>query len=306
MKTRIVLFMLIVVLAATLALPGAALAQEGGFPVTVTDAVGREVTVSAPPQRIVSLAPAHTEVLWAIGAGALQAGRSEFCNYPPEVEAVRVVGGFSSDTISVEAIVDLDADLVLGDSLHADLAPTFDALGIPFAVIIPIQLRGLYSDMLKIGLLTGHVSEAAALVVDMESRIGAVEYRLALDVPFDQRKTFFYEVWNDPLMTAGRSTFLSEIVTVAGGVNIFSDLADAYPTVSAEVVIERNPDVIVGSSFIDPEAIAARQGWENVTAVRAGAIYGFDDDVMQRPGPRVADAVEMVAATLYPELFGAQ
>lgn len=299
MKTRFLLIALIV----ALLLPGAAQAGNGPYPLTLTDSLGRQVTLEAPPQRVVSLTPGHTEILWAIGAGALQVGRSEFCNYPPEVEAVEVVGQYTADTISIEKIVDLEADLVIGDSLHAELAQAFEGLGIPFFVLIPVQLRGLYSDILKLGLLTDHAAEAAQVVVEMESRIGAVELKLADAVPADARKTFFYEIWNDPLMTAGPSTYLSEIVTTAGGVNIFGDLTDAFPSVSAEALIERDPDVILGNTFIDPEAITAREGWDAITAVQNGAIYGFDDDILQRPSPRAADAVELVARALYPDVF---
>lgn len=297
--------LLLAVLALTLALPGVAQAQQGvTYPLTLTDSVGRQVTLDAPPQRIVSLAPAHTEILWAIGAGDQQVGRTEFCNYPPEVASIEVVGQYTPDTISVEKIVELDADLVVGDSLHQEMAATFESLGIPFFVLVPLELRGLYADILKLGLLTDHVTEAAQVVVDMEARVSAVVFKLAEEVPAAERKTFFYEVWNDPLMTAGPSTFLSEIVTTAGGVNIFADLTDAYPTVSAEAVIERNPDVIVGGSFIDPEGIAAREGWDAITAVAENAIYPLNDDIMQRPGPRMAEAVELVAQALYPDVFG--
>ncbi len=299
MKARVILLVLLIVAL----LPGATQAGSGPYPLTLTDSLGRQVTLEAPPERIVSLTPGHTEILWAVGAGDLQVGRSEFCDYPPEVASVEVVGQYTADTISIEKIVELEADLVLGDSLHAELIPTFESLGIPFFVIIPVQLRGLYADILKIGLLTDHVAEAARVVVDMESRIGAVELKLAEAVPADERKAFFYEVWNDPLMTAGPSTFLSEIVTTAGGVNIFADLTDAFPTVSAEAVIERNPDVILGNTFIDAAAIAAREGWGGITAVEEGAIYGLDDNIMQRPGPRIADAVELAARTLYPDVF---
>jgi iron complex transport system substrate-binding protein len=304
MKTRAISLVSLIT-ATLLVLPGGALARNGGviYPLTLTDSLGQQVTLNAAPERIVSLAPAHTEILWAIGAGDLQVGRTEFCNYPPEVEAIEVVGGFTSDTVSVETIVALEADLVLGSSLQADLAPTFEELGIPFFVLIPVQLRGLYANIMSVGLLTDRAAGAAAVVVDMESRIGAVEIAL-VDVPTHERKTFFYELWNDPLMTVGRSTFVSEIITTAGGINIFADLAEAYPTISAETVIDRNPDVILGNTFIDAEAIAAREGWGIITAVQDGAIYGFDDDIMQRPGPRMANAVELVARTLYPNIFG--
>ncbi len=289
-----------------LALPGIANATNSQgegipYPLTLTDSLGNEITLDAPATHVVTLGPAYTEILWAIGAGDAQVGRTAWCNYPPEVEDVEVVGEFTADTVSLETIIALEADLVIGDSLHAELAPALAEAGIPLYIMRPVGIRGLYADIISMGLMTDHAAEAAELVVDMELRISAVEFALQ-DVPMEERVTFYYEVWNDPFMTVSPVTFLGEILEAGGGVNIFSDLYDPYPTVSAETIIDRNPDVILGGDFLDPD-IATRDGWDVVTAVQEEAIYSLSDDLMQRAGPRVADAVESVAKTLYPDLF---
>ncbi len=299
--------MVIAILIGVLA-PGAALAQDGGvdYPLTVVDDLGREITLEAEPQHIVSLAPANTEILFAVGAGDKVVGRTDFCNYPAEVEDIPSVGGFTADTISVETIVSLGADLVIGSDLHMELEDALNEAGIPLFVLRPRGLKGLYADIINVGLLTNNTFGASMVVSEMQSRIEAVE-SIVDQVPPDERPTVFYEVWDDPLMTTGTETFIGTIIETAGGMPLFPELAEGYPMVTAEEVIARNPDVIMSAQThaeaMSLEAISSREGWENISAVQNGRIYLFDDDIISRPGPRVADAIEMVAQALYPDLF---
>ena len=282
---------------------------EPFVPVQLTDSVGNELTLDEPPQRIISLAPSITETLYAIGAGDLLVGRTDFDNYPEAVTELPSVGGFSADSISVETILDLEPDLVLGGSVwQADLIATLNESGIPSLTFEPKNLDEIMALMLQLGDATGHADDAAAAVDEMNARIDKVA-SVVEAIPAGERLTVFYEVWHEPLMTVSDQSFIGEIITRAGGKNIFADLEESYPTVSAEAVLEANPDVILGPAMhgdqLTVEAMSAREGWDALSAVQNGAIYLIDDDIISRAGPRVVDALEAVANALYPAYFEA-
>jgi iron complex transport system substrate-binding protein len=276
-------------------------------PITLTDDLGREVTLEGTPGRIVSLAPAVTEDLYAIGAGELLVGRTDFDNYPPQAEDLPSVGGFAAEDISVETIVALEPDLVLGGATsHEVLAEQLGASGIPLFVFDPVSIDDVYANLETMGRITGHQTDAQAVIQEMQARIQAVQDAVA-DVPDAERPAVFYEVWDEPLMTAGPNTFVSQMVELAGGVNIFTDAAEDYPIISQEVILERAPDVILGPTThgetFGAEVVAARPGWDSLPAVQAGRVYVIDGDTVSRPGPRIAEAVELIAAALYPDRF---
>jgi iron complex transport system substrate-binding protein len=270
--------------------------------------MGRDVTLPAEVERVISLAPSVTESLYAIGAGGQVVGRTEFDNYPPEVEALPVVGGFSTDQVNVETVVSLEPDVVLGGSdLQQPLEEAFDAAGVPFYIFNPETLDDVYGMLERLGQITGHEDGAQAAIDDMQARIAAVQAAIA-DVPEDERPLVFYEVWDDPLLTAGPSTYIGEMLVLAGGVDIFADVQEPYAQVSAETVIERQPEVILGpdthGEALTPEILASRPGWDDIPAVRNDAVYVLDGDIVSRSGPRMADAVELMAAAMYPDRFG--
>jgi iron complex transport system substrate-binding protein len=279
------------------------------YPLTYDDVLGRSVTIEARPERIVSLAPAITEMLYAIGAGTQVVGRTDYDNYPPEVETVPSVGGFDASTISVETLVALEPDLVIGGSIYqVDLANTLEGSGLIAIVLEPESIADILETIRMLGTITGHVDEAGAVVEGMQTRIDAVTEKVST-IPQEERPLVFYEVWHEPLMSASNKTFIGELITLAGGVNIFGDLEEGYPTISAEQIIEKDPDIILGPSShsdqLTTEMIAARPGWERLTAVQEEAISIVDGDIISRAGPRVVDALESIAAALYPELFDA-
>lgn len=282
--------------------------EDAAGPLTLTDDMGRDVTLPAEVERVISLAPSVTESLYAIGAGGQVVGRTEFDNYPPEVEALPVVGGFSTDQVNVETVVSLEPDVVLGGSdLQQPLEEAFDAAGVPFYIFNPETLDDVYGMLERLGQITGHEAGAQATIDDMQARIAAVQSAIA-DVPEDERPLVFYEVWDDPLLTAGPKTYIGEMLVLAGGVDIFADVQEPYAQVSAETVIERQPEVILGPDThgeeLTPEILASRPGWDDIPAVRNGAVYVLDGDIVSRSGPRMADAVELMADALYPDRFG--
>jgi iron complex transport system substrate-binding protein len=140
----------------------------------------------------------------------------------------------------------------------------------------------------------------------MKTRIAAVVDKVA-GILENERLTVFWETFDEPLMTAGPSTFTGQMIELAGGANAFADLTEDYPQISAEEVIARNPAVILGSDShgdkLTPEQVAARPGWDQIDAVQNGRIHLIDGNIVSRAGPRLADAVEAIAQALYPELF---
>ncbi len=276
--------------------------------VSFIDAIGREVVIEAPPARIVSLAPSITESLYAIGAGDLLVGRTEYCDFPEAALALPTIGGFSASTISVEAIVALEPDLVLGGSIYqADLVEALEGAGIQVAILEPTSLEQIMSSLSTLGDITDHESDAEALITEMQTRIDAITQTVSA-IPTEERLTVFYEVWHDPFMTTSSRTFIGEMINLAGGVNIFNDLEEDYPTVSTEEIIDQDPQVILGPSNhadqLTAEVIAGREGWENFSAVKDGRIYIIDGNIISRAGPRVVDALEAIAQALYPDKFG--
>ncbi len=289
------------------ATPNSSTATPGPFPLTLTDGLGREVTLSALPERVVSLAPSNTEILFAVGAGDQVVGVTQYCTYPPEAQDREQIGGFSAKTISVEKIVALEADLVLAaGEIHQPVIEALEKLDVPVYSLDPNTLDEVYTEIELVGRMTGHEEEAAQTVEEMKSRVAAVMERIAT-IPQEDRLTVYWEVFDEPRMTTGPSTFTGQLIELAGGVNIFADVSEDYPQISDEVVIERNPAVIMGADTMGDkltiETVAQRPGWDQVDAVQNERIYLFDGDMVSHSGPRLAQVLEIMAEALYPELF---
>jgi iron complex transport system substrate-binding protein len=310
--TRLIALLLLIVTgcapATTPAAPAAAPVTPSAatFPLTIVDDLGRTVTVESAPERIVSLLPSNTEILFAVGAGEQVIGVTSFCNYPAEAATREQIGGITNQTISIEAITALEPDLVVASGTQTDAIQTLTETGLVVIVLEPSTLADIYANIELVGRITAHSDQAAGLVADMQRRAEAVTSKVAA-VPEAERPSIYYEVWNEPLMTAGPNTFIGQLVTLAGGRLIFSDVAEDWPQVSAEVIIERDPAVILGpdsnSEILTGEQIAARPGWAQIAAVQSGRIYLLDGDIVSRPGPRIVDALEAMARNFYPDLF---
>ena len=277
-------------------------------PITLTDGLGRTVTLAAPAQRIVLLAPSNTEILFAVGAGAQIVGRDEASDYPAEALALPTVGGWSG--FSSEAIVALQPDLVLGlagDFNPPELAAELEGLGLTvFYLPNPATIEEMYTNLETVGKLTGHESEATALIESLQARVAVVDAQIA---SIAERPVVFYELdaanpskpW-----TAGPGSFIDLLIARAGGTNAAGQLQGAWVQVSLEEIILLDPDLIIlGDSLYGetPEKVAARTGWEVLRAVQEGKVYPFDDNLVSRPGPRLVDGLEALAKLLHPGLF---
>jgi len=281
--------------------------------VTLVDRMGNVVTLTAPPERIVSLAPSNTEMLFAVGAGDNVVGVTDFCNYPYNFAEWIEAGNMSSIGNyygpSVEPIVALEPDLVLASTGSLDAAANLKSLGYDVLVLEAKTIDGVLQDILMVGRATGKHIEAGALVSEIRARIDAVANQAAAATSTPK---VYHEVWNDPIMSAGPETFISELITLAGGENIFNDATTSWPVVSSEAIIEKNPDVMVFpdmymgvQNFYETiEAVENRPGWDLINAVQNDALYEINADIISRSGPRLADAIEALAKMIHPEIFG--
>ena len=271
----------------------------------VVDRLGRTIRFTEVPQRIVSLSPSTTELLYAIGAGNQLVGATEHCNYPPAATRLTRVGGGTLQGISRETILSLNPDLILckWDS-HQPLIEPFERFKVPIMAVCPDTLAELYEEAVLLGRATGHELEAHDLIEKMKRRVLALTSWVD-SVPMEKRRRAFYEVWDEPLMTAGPKSFIGEMLEMGGMKNIFADATIRYPRISDEVVLDRDPQIILAPSThrsqVSLEILAKRQGWDRITAVRERQVFLIDGDQVSRCGPRMLDALEEMIRAVYPD-----
>jgi iron complex transport system substrate-binding protein len=245
--------------------------------------------------------------LYAIGAGLQVVGRDELSDYPTEAKAVESVGGSMGD-FSTEAIVALKPDLVLASELNApELVKTLEDLGITvYDLPNPKSFEALYENLASVGQLTGHGGEAKTLVLSLQTRVATVDKKIA---PLSARPVVFYELdGTDPLKpwTSGPGNFVDLLIKRAGGITAGASLKDEWAQISSEELVVANPSIILlGDALygMTVESVAARPGWDAISAVKNNAIHPFNPDLATRPGPRLVDALEEMAKLLHPGLF---
>jgi len=270
------------------------------------DGLGRAVILAGPAERVVSLAPSNTEILFAIGAGDHVVGRDQFSDYPADAAAVTDIGS-AFEALNTELIVSLEPDLVLAAEINTpEQVNALEDLGITvYYLNNPHTLEEMYVNLEIVAQLTGREAEANILIESLKARVAAVDEKIA---PLSSRPSVFYELdGTDPAKpyTAGKGTFITLLIDRAGGYNIASDI-DGYPQLSLEQVVVADPAfIILGDSAygVTPEIVAARPGWEDLRAVKNGQVYPFDDNLVSRPGPRLVDGLEALAKLFRPELF---
>ena len=280
------------------------------FPVTVTDDDGRELTIDAEPQRIVSLAPSNTEIVCALDACGRLVGVTDFDDHPPEVADVDDV--VIAATVDVELVVGAEPDLVLaaGNELTpAAVIEQLEALGLPVLVLYPETLDEVYADIELIGTAIGQTPEAGELVSGMHARVEAVVEA----VDGADRPLTLYEVFHSEgtTYTAGEGSFLASLLDLAGAMPL---TGDAQGVLAAEDLVAADPELILlGTASYDPslaepaaalETVRSRAGWGELRAVREGAVVPYLDDIVTtRPGPRIVEGLEALARAIHPDRF---
>jgi iron complex transport system substrate-binding protein len=275
--------------------------SPAAFPVTLADDEGTEVEIAAEPQRIVSLTPATTEILFKLGAGRRVAATTDFDDYPPEAVALPDVASFTS--VDVEKIVGLEADLVIagGNSFNDPAAiAQLRELGVPVLVTYAPDISTVLQDIELLGTAVGRAGEARDLTAAMQADFDQVEAATA-DLP---RPRVFYELdATTDLYTAADDSFIAEMIELAGGVPITTGSKTDF-AISLEKLVTADPEVIVlGDAVygVTPEAVAERPGWDVMTAVKTGQIRGVNDLVVTRPGPRLVEGLRELALAIHPE-----
>lgn len=277
------------------------------IPMVFTDGLERTITLQNPAQRVVSLAASNTEILYTVGAGAQVVGRDEFSDYPTEVHDLPTVGG-SWGGYNLEAIVGLKPDLVLAAEINTqEQVQALADLGLTVYLLPnPLTLDEMYRNLEIIAQMTGHEAETMTLVESLKKRVLAVVEQVN---SIEDKPLIYYELdATDPAApyTFGPGTFLDTLITMAGGQNIGGTLDMSWAQISAEKVIESNPEIILlgdAAYGITPEIVAARPGWSVIDAVKNDKIYAFDDNLVSRPGARLVDGLEALAKLIHPDLF---
>jgi len=259
-------------------------------------------SLGAPGLRIVSLAPSTTEILFALGAGEEVVGVSSFCNYPQEASRKEKVGTFSQPNI--EKILSLKPDIIFCTGLEQEpVVRGLKELNLKVCVSDPSNMEGLFSSILDMGKLISKEKEAEELINKMKRGIAEITSKSKL-IPEQSRPKVFIEIWNEPLMTTGKGSFIDELVTLAGGKNIAYDTHRPFCYFSAEQVIKRNPDCIIltyMTSEIPTQAVGKRLGWQKISAVKNKRIYNdINPDLLLRPGPRLVEGLKELHKRFYP------
>ncbi len=281
--------------------------ETASSPIEITDQLGRTVKLDGIPQRIISLAPSNTEILFALGLADRVVAVTDFDDYPPEAKEKPSIGGFS--TPSIEEVVALSPDLILATSIHEKrIIPQLEAKGMTVFALNPQTLDEVLEAIILVGKITGQEEAASGLVAEMQDRIKAVTDR-TVALPEAQRLKVFYLVWHDPLMTAGSGTLHDEIIRQAGGTNIARDLT-GWAAISLEAVIQANPEVMIAGvshgtgENLNFQFITTERRLRNTDARRNNRVHGMDGNLTSRPGPRIVDGLEKFAEFIHPELFG--
>jgi iron complex transport system substrate-binding protein len=267
--------------------------------ISVVDGLGRIVSLPEIPENIVSLAPSITEILFALGLGDKVVGTTTYCDYPPEALAVENVGGFAA--VDVEKVVGLNPDLVLATGgVQEKFIERLEDLNVTVIALDPDDVGDVLQAINLVGRSTGAENAANELIENMYGKISEIASR----VENASRPKVFWVVWYPPLYTAGKGTFVSELIAKAGGVNLGDSGADWF-VYSAETLVQEDPDVIiVGAHGLTPADMESLAGWHDLKAVRENKVYIIDPDISSRPGPRLVNALERIANYLHPELFG--
>ncbi|MFC2039328.1 ABC transporter substrate-binding protein [Chloroflexota bacterium] len=270
-------------------------------PRAITDDLGRAVNIEAVPQRIISLAPNITEILFALDLGDKVVGVTDACDYPREALAKPKVGAYFAT--SLETIINQDPDIVLSDG-HDSVYEQLESLGVTVVVIQSTNIDGILRDIELVGQITDKEEEAEELVVEMERRIDDI---VAKTTGVEKPTVFYVVDASDPTKpwTAGEGSFIDALISLAGGENIAAS-EDQYTQFSLEALVSADPEIIIGptshgTSFL-PD-LGSLSGWKEMSTMKGGEVYLIEADLISRSGPRIVGGLEEMARIIHPELF---
>ena len=274
--------------------------ENSAYPLEIEDQFNNKVKIEKEPKRIVSLAPSHTEILYSLGLGDKIVGVTSFCDYPKEAKEKDKIGDFEG--VNIEKIIELEPDLVVQYGKgNEEVNNKIKEAGISIVSYEPESIDEVVDTINEIGKITGKEDEAKKVTEDMKSKKEEVLNK----VKNVEKVKVFFEIWHDPLSAAGPGSFMDELISLSGGENIAKDAKGGYSEFNEEELIERNPDVYLAAE--DPEktveSIKSRAGYDAMNAVKNNRVYLLEPNIVSRPGPRIVEALELVAKTLHPDLF---
>ncbi|MEE2731717.1 MAG: cobalamin-binding protein [Pseudomonadota bacterium] len=267
-------------------------------PISLIDDGQRQVVLPAPAQRIVSLAPHITEVLFAAGAGDRIVGTVNYSDYPEAAKAIPQVGGYNQ--VNFERILSLNPDLIIGwyEGNSAETVEKLKLLQIPVYMSDPKTMDSISHNIRQFGMLTATASIANRAAQEYDRRRAELKQANADKPPI----RVFYQVWEDPLYTLAGGHFISDLYRLCGGVNVFADLSEASPIVSVEAIVIRNPQVMLTGGHHGKRSIDNWKGkwatWGSMDAVKHGMLFFVDQDMYTRSTPRTVDAAENLCEIL--------
>jgi iron complex transport system substrate-binding protein len=279
-----------------------ALLERPAHALTYRDMRGREVTLAAPPARIVSLVPSVTELIFALGAEQRLVGRTDFCDHPPAARQKPSVGGMLAP--SLETIVALKADLVLATDAgnREETVAQLVRLRIPTYIVNANRVSEVKDVIGRVGALTGRPAAVSPLIARIEQRIAAIQTAVAAFPP----PRVLYVVWPEPLIVPGRDAIVTELIRLAGGHSITADFRSDYPRASLEAALAAAPEVILLASYGASAGPIPREKWQrfaSLPAIKTGRLHAVHGDLLHRYGPRMVDGLEQLARALHPEAF---
>ncbi len=274
------------------------------YPINITDNFGCDVTIEKVPERIISLSPCNTEILFAVGAGNRVVGGTTYDQYPQEAVNLPKIGGFS--TINIEAVVNLTSDLILAE--HGNGEDTINALKSLNHTVVslnPKTMDDILDNIRLVGRITGNTDTAALITTDMAQQIKDMTSKTE-NLTLDQRPRVLYLVWHDPIYAAGSGSYPSDLIWMAGGNNIIE--AEGWPIISLEQVVNKNPQIIIcsgmgGGSYTIMEAITSNPILAQTDAVQNQKVYAIEDpNVIELAGPRITQGLEELHSYIAPEI----
>lgn len=277
------------------------------FPMAVIDDLGQTINLDKVPQRIISLSPSNTEILFALGLGDKVVGDTIYDDYPAAAVDKPHVGGYSD--IDLEKVVSLVPDLILAEDIDKpDITPALEKMGYQVYTLVPHNLDEIVESVLTIGRLTGTSSQAKSIASDMQARIKVVTDKTA-GLKDNQKPRVLFIIWHDPIMSSGTDTPSFDLIEKAGGISVAPE-ETGFPTISLESVLAANPQVVICN--VDPAYdggdaplifFRTEPRLRGIAAAMSGKIYGINASLVNRPVPRIIQGLEWMAAMVHPELF---
>ncbi|MGI6226590.1 MAG: ABC transporter substrate-binding protein [Peptococcales bacterium] len=262
------------------------------------DSLERKVAINDSPGKVISLAPAITEILFALDQGDKVVGVTDYCDYPEEALNKPKIGDFENPNL--ELIVSAQPDIILvASGIQTDLISKFEELNIPVFCLDARTIDQILSNIKMVGQIMDAEEKALEITQTMEAKIENIQEK----VKNQENPLVFFEVWDSPLMSAGPGTFIDDMIALAGGINFAKDQKSEFPQINFETLVEANPDVYIAIAHQKQDQIADRPNYEALKAVQNNRIYTVEDDLVTLPGPRIVNGLEEIAKAIHPELF---